>query len=113
MSAVGDDAARLETLARLARSRAEIRRVLEPPPRIAHSGGEPGDSEDHRSGVFPRSRTMRLLTSGRGIGTLGAMVGGLVMARPGLAFKVIRKLPTGTVARMLLLKAVTAFRSRQ
>lgn len=117
-----DDAAKLETLTRLAQSRAEIRRVLDPPPRASrasrnsddpeHEQFEHGDGSDAHSGVFPRSRTMRLLMSGRGIGTLGAMVGGLLMARPRLAFKLVRMLPTGAVARMLVLKAVTAFRSR-
>ena len=32
-------------------------------------------------GGFPRSRTMRLLLSGRGIGTVGAVLGGLVGGR--------------------------------
>ena len=32
---MGIDAARQETLARLAASRAEIRRLLEPPPRVS------------------------------------------------------------------------------
>ena len=115
-----DDAARLETLSKLAQSRAEIRRVLDPPPRATHAssqGGDhddPGQAEEHdpRAGVFPRSRTMRLLMSGRGIGTVGAVVGGLLMARPRLAFKLVRMLPTGAVARMLVLKAVTTFRAR-
>jgi hypothetical protein len=116
-----DDASKLETLAKLARSRAEIRRVLEPSPRVAHESGPRGHDPrqadedgqyDPHAGVFPRSRTMQLLISGRGIGTVGAVVGGLIMARPALAFKLVRMLPTGAVARMLLLKAVTAFRSK-
>jgi hypothetical protein len=55
---------------------------------------------------------MRLLLSGRGIGTIGAVLGGLAMARPAFALKLLRMLPTGAVARMLMVKAVTAFRSR-
>ena len=117
---IGDDASRLETLSKLAQSRAEIRRVLDPPPRAAHASRQGADPEhpehdeehDPHAGVFPRSRTMRLLLSGRGIGTVGAVVGGLLMARPRLAFKLVRMLPTGAVARMLVLKAVTAFRAR-
>jgi hypothetical protein len=116
-----DEAARLDTLAKLAQSRAEIRRVLEPPPRVSHGPRHRDDREepdheaadDPHAGVFPRSRTMRLLMSGRGVGTVGAVVGGLIMARPALAFKLVRMLPTGAVARMLMIKAVTAFRSRQ
>ncbi len=102
-----DDTARIETLARLQESRAEIRRLLEPPPRPA----SPGESAE-RPGSFPRSRTMKLLLSGRGLGTVGAVVGGLLLARPALALKLLRILPTGAVARMLVVKAVSALRSR-
>jgi hypothetical protein len=54
---------------------------------------------------------MRLLMSGRGIGAISAIIGGLVIARPALALKVLRMLPTGALARMAVVKAVTAFRS--
>ncbi len=110
---VTDEASKQEILSKLAQSRAEIRRVLEPAPRArgVHETGE-DDPQDARSGAFPRSRTMRMLLSGRGIGTAGAVVGGLLMARPALAFKLLRMLPTGAVARMLMIKAVTALRSR-
>jgi hypothetical protein len=103
--------AQSETLARLARSRAEIRRVLEPPERDqGQVGAEEFSARSH--GDFPRSKTMKLLLSGRGLGTVGAMVGGLLMARPALAFRLLRLLPTGAIARMLMLKAVSAFRAR-
>jgi hypothetical protein len=108
---MADDTARNETLARLAQSRAEIRRVLEPPPRVSHAAAEDSRGGEH-DGAFPRSRTMRLLLSGRGLSTAGALVGGLLMARPALALKLLRMLPTGAVARMLMVKAVTAFRDR-
>jgi hypothetical protein len=103
------DAARDDTLARLAASRAEIRRILEPPPRVADP--EPG-SDGGGGDVFPRSRTMKLLLSGRGAGTVGAVVGGLLLARPALAFKVLRLLPTGALARMLLVKGISMLRSK-
>jgi hypothetical protein len=117
--ALNDDASKLETLAKMAESRAEIRRALEPPPRLFRGradGGQRADDEadenhDPHDGVFPRSYTMRLLMSGRGLGTIGAMVAGLVMARPQLALKLLRMLPLGTVARVVMLKAVTAFRA--
>jgi len=112
----GDDASKLDTLSKLAQSRAEIRRVLDPPPRFAHAERLQNATDERGDGpqdTFPRSRTMRLLMSGRGIGTVGAVAGGLLMARPALAFKLLRLLPTGAVARMLMLKAVTAFRNRQ
>jgi hypothetical protein len=102
------DAARQDTLARLAASRAEIRRILEPPPRAPEP--EPG-AVSGGGDVFPRSRTMKLLMSGRGAGTVGAVVGGLLLARPALAFKVLRLLPTGALARMLLVKGITMLRS--
>jgi hypothetical protein len=112
-----DEASKLQTLAKLAESRAEIRRVLEPRPRLFQRtpGGPQTDAEsasrEPHEGVFPRSHTMRLLMSGRGLGTVGAVVAGLVMARPALALKLLRMLPLGTVARVLMLKAVTAFRA--
>jgi hypothetical protein len=113
-----DDAAKLDTLAKLAESRAEIRRTLEPAPRRARIGSQVGnDGTDAggdaapSAGDFPRSHTMRLLMSGRGIGTIGAIIGGLVIARPALALKLLRMVPTGALARMAVAKAVTAFRS--
>jgi hypothetical protein len=117
--AISDDAAKLDTLAKLAQSRAEIRHMLEPPPRRAHIGPDAGNDDSvtdgeraPADGVFPRSHTMRVLMSGRGIGTIGAIVGGLALARPALALKLLRMLPTGALARMAVVKAVTAFRSR-
>ncbi len=105
-----DDSARSATLARLAESRAEICRVLDPPPRPTSPDGEP--SSGPGGAFFPRSRTMKLLMSGRGLGTVGAVVGGLLLARPALALKLLRVLPTGALARMLAVKAVSAWRSR-
>jgi hypothetical protein len=106
----GMDTARNETLARLAASRAEIRRLLEPPPRVPP--GEGPDSGRFGAGAFPRSRTMKLLLSGRGAGTVGAVACGLLMARPALALRLLRMLPAGAVGRMLLVKAISALRSK-
>ena len=103
------DRARETTLARLAISRAEIRRLLEPPPRPA--AGAAADSGDFGTGAFPRSRTMKLLLSGRGAGTLGALVCGVVVARPQLALRLLRMVPAGAIGRMLLIKAISALRS--
>jgi hypothetical protein len=55
---------------------------------------------------------MRMLMSGGGIGTLGALVGGLLAARPVLALRLLRMLPTSAFARMLLVRAVTALRTK-
>lgn len=116
--AIPDEAVRLATLAKLAQTRAEIRRVLDPPPRKPHvSQDGPGEGPESyaevRTGTFPRSRTMKLLMSGRGISTAGAVIGGLILARPALAFKLLRMLPTGAVARMAMVKAITTYRSRR
>ncbi len=109
------EVAKLETLARLKRSRAEIQRVLEPPPRVSHDGG--GDPfEEGGAGrpndTFPRSRTMRMLMSARGIGTVGAILGAIFVARPTLMLKLLRVFPAGAVGRFLLVKAVSTIRSR-
>jgi hypothetical protein len=89
-----DEAQRKAILARLAESRAEIKRLLEPRPDQA---GEEG-AEDGAG--FPRSRTMRALMSGRGLGAVGATAAGLFMARPALAWRLIRMLPAGALLRM-------------
>ena len=104
-----DDAARAEIVARLAVSREELRRVLDP------THHEPGGGSTHRdgSGVFPRSRTMQMLMSSRGLGTLGAAAAGLLIARPNLALRVLRMLPAGAVAKTLLLRAFAALRTKQ
>src|ERR1700722_5443098 len=102
------DRAREATLARLDASRAEIRRLLEPPPRPA--AGDATDSGEFGTGAFSRSRTMKLLLSGRGAGILGALVCGVVVARPQLALRLLRMVPAGAIGRMLLVKAVSALR---
>ena len=102
-----NDPAEAEILAKLAVSREEIRRVLDPPRREPDQGMPPGD---HGADGFPRSRTMQMLMGGRGLGVLGALAGGLFIARPGLALRLLRMLPTGTVARMLLAKSLGALR---
>ena len=103
-----ETAARAAIIARLAASREELRQLLEPPPEVdGHSaaGAHPGG--------FPRSRTMQMLMSGRGLGTLGAAAAGLLVARPALALRLLRMLPAGALARMLLARAVSALHSKQ
>ncbi len=95
-------------LARLAESREELRRVLEPQNR------ETQDAFDSspRGTEFPRSRTMQTLMSGRGLGILGAIAAGLFVARPALMLKLLRMLPAGATARILLLRAFAALRAK-
>jgi len=105
-----DEAARAEILARLALSRAELRRVLDPPRNPSDAGGGSGGDQP---GAFPRSRTLRMLMSGRGIGTLGAVAAGLLVARPTLALRILRMLPATAIGKMLLTRAVSALRGKQ
>jgi hypothetical protein len=102
-------AAREDTLARLAASRAEIRRILEPPPPASPGAGPDGGGS--APGSFPRSRTMKMLLSARGAGTLGALACGVVVARPQLALRLLRMLPAGAIGRILLVKAISALLS--
>jgi len=97
-----DEAAREAILARLAASRAEILRVLEPP------AEEAGGLAQARG--FPRSRTMQLIMSGRGIGGLIAIAGGVLIARPALAWRLLRLAPTSTLARIALARILRALR---
>jgi hypothetical protein len=106
-----DEAARAEILARLAVSREELRRVLAPPRKEPNAYGS--SIGDAHPGEFPRSRTMQMLVSGRGLGTVGALAAGLLVARPALALRLLRMLPAGAVARMLLMRAMTRLRARQ
>jgi len=97
-------------LLRLAQSRAEIRSVLDPPPE------EHGDSSSASGGMpggFPRSRTMQMLMSGRGLGAAGAVLGGLFIARPSLLWRLIRLVPAGAVSRILIARALGALRAKQ
>ncbi len=101
--------ARDEILARLAQSRAEICRLLEPPPDDTDGGG-PGARE---SRAFPRSRTMRTLLGGRGLGAAGAVLAGLFIARPTLVWRLIRMLPAGPLARAFMVRGIAAMRARR
>jgi hypothetical protein len=101
------EAARAAILARLAQSREELRIVFEPPP------NQPDADGGSRHTGFPRSRTLQMLMSGRGLGTLGALAAGLFAARPALALRLLRMLPATAIGRMLLLRAFTALRAKQ
>jgi hypothetical protein len=103
-----DATARSQIHAKLVQSREELRRILDPPPGEYGNGGQaPGEASG-----FPRSRTMQMLMSGRGLGTLGALAGGLLIARPALALRLLRYLPASSVAKMIMAKAFGALKSR-
>lgn len=103
-----DTAARDLIHTRLAQSREELRALLDPPPAQTDGSGAPTAG---RSNGFPRSRTMQMLLSSRGLGALGAAAGGLLIARPALALRLLRLVPASAVAKMLLAKAVSALKS--
>jgi hypothetical protein len=105
-------AQREEIMGRLQQTRAEISRLLEPPAREADPDGE-HPAPNGAAGAFPRSRTMRALMSGRGIGAIGAMAGGLLLARPRLAWRLIRLLPTGAVTRAVMARVIGGWRGRR
>src|ERR1700761_2699530 len=104
-----DAAARDLIRTRLAQSREELRVLLDPPP---SSGNGAGEFSANGLGGFPRSRTMQALLSSRGLGTLGALAGGLLIARPALALRLLRLVPASAVAKMLMAKAVDAFKGK-
>ena len=105
-----DSSQRDAIMARLAQSRTEIARLLEPPSEPGN--GEAASGPSGVAGGFPRSRTMQALMSGRGLGAVGAVAGGLLLARPGLAWRLIRILPTSAVTRMVVGKVLGAMRGR-
>lgn len=96
-------------LARLAESRAEIGRLLEP---ASTGGADDAATESRPNGAFPRSRIMRALMTGRGMGAVSAIVGGLLLSRPRLAWRLLRMLPTGAVTRMVIGRVIGAMRGK-
>jgi hypothetical protein len=103
-----DEAARVLILARLAESRAELRRLLDPQP--SSDGAAAPGAEGH--GTFPRSRTMKMLMSVPGLGVLGSLAAGLLISRPSFALRLIKMLPAGTAARYLMQYAMNALREK-
>jgi len=103
-----DAAARDLVLTRLAQSREELRRLLDPP----LEGSKTGETAANGHGGFPRSRTMQMLLSGRGLGTLGALAGGLLIARPALALRLLRFVPASSVAKMLMARVMSALKEK-
>jgi hypothetical protein len=95
-------------MSRLAQSRQELRQLLDPPPQE----GKPGEAAANGHAGFPRSRTMQMLMSGRGLGTLGALAGGLLIARPMLALRLLRFVPAGPVAKMLMARVIGTLKEK-
>jgi hypothetical protein len=104
-----DTSARNEIRAKLAQSREEVRRWLDPP--RGESAGNGAASGPGR-GDFPRSRIMRTLMSTPGLGALGALAAGLLIARPKLALRLLRMVPVSAVTKIIIARAVSALRVR-
>ena len=51
--------------------------------------------------------------SGRGLGAVGATAAGLFMARPALAWKLMRMLPAGALLRVAFARFVGGMRERR
>jgi hypothetical protein len=99
-----DASAREEIHRKLAQSREEVSRVLDPPRGNAPSNGQAGAP---RHSDFPRSRTMKMLLSSRGLGAIGALAAGLLIARPALALRLLKVLPVSALAKTLIARAMT------
>ena len=104
-----DAAARSQIHAKLVQSREELRHILDPPPGDHGNGGQ---APRNGNAEFPRSRTMQMLMSGRGLGTLGALAGGLLIARTALALRLLRFVPASAVAKMLMARAIGALKAK-
>jgi hypothetical protein len=90
-----------------------LRAILDPPPRNSAAAEDDSMPGAHlHSGEFPRSRTMQMLLSGRGLGTLGAAAVGLLVARPTLALRLLKLLPASAIGKVILTRAFTAMRSK-
>jgi hypothetical protein len=55
---------------------------------------------------------MQMLLSSRGLGTLGALAGGLLIARPALALRLLRFVPASSVAKMLMTRLMSALKEK-
>ncbi|HWX80024.1 MAG TPA: hypothetical protein VNZ02_08045 [Steroidobacteraceae bacterium] len=93
---------------KLAQSREEVSRLLDPPRGNSATNGQagaPGHSD------FPRSRTMKILLSGRGLGAIGALAAGLLIARPALALRLLKVLPVSALAKTLIARVMTTLKA--
>ena len=99
---------RQQALSKLNQSREEIRLLLDPPPSPPGAEGAPGPAGSD----FPRSRIMRALMSSQGLGAVGALAGGLLIARPALALRLLRLVPASTVGKVLMARLISYWRGR-
>ena len=65
----------------------------------------PTDWPSHAVGVYAPVENL--------CGAVGAVVGGLFIARPALVWRLIRLVPAGAVARIFIARAISALRAKQ
>jgi hypothetical protein len=80
---------------KLTRSRADLQYLI-----------EDGEKRE-RSDEFPRSKTMKLLTSGGGVALLAIAAGAVLLYRPSLATRVVRTMPVGPLLRSLAMNVLS------
>jgi len=93
------------TVARLAETRRQLLELFLP---TREEGGGAGAA----TGVFPRSRTLRLLLSRHGFGAVSALAGGLLLARPALLWRLLRWAPMRAIAKTMLIRLLTTTGSK-
>jgi hypothetical protein len=103
MSGPEDADRRNELEARLAETRRELVDLFGSGggQRGPETGADSREGRQRRQSGFPRSGTMRLLLSSRGLGALAVAACGLLVSRPALALRVLRLVPLGTFARIM------------
>ena len=79
---------------KLTQSRADLQHLLE------------DDVRRDTSNDFPRSKTMKLLTSGNGVAILAVAAGTLLVFRPSLLKKVARAVPVSALLRSTTLRSL-------
>jgi hypothetical protein len=104
-----DASAREELHRKLARSREEVSRLLDPPRGNSATNGQAG-ATGHSD--FPRSRTMKILLSSRGLGAMSALAAGLLIARPALALRLLKALPVSALAKTLITRVMSALKAK-
>jgi hypothetical protein len=87
---------------KLTQSRADLQHLLE------------DDAQRDMSNEFPRSKTMKLLTSGKGVAVLAIAAGALLVFRPSVVTRVARAVPMSALLRSTTLRSLAmSFLSRR
>ncbi len=99
---------KMRTEARLAKTRQELVDLFT----SDREESQPGQPTAGPGGTFPRSRTLQLLLRKQGLSAIAAVVGGLIVARPAIAWRLLRLLPVKTFARTMFVRLLTSYGSK-